>query len=146
MLILVLNRSLVILHNNQDASKGIVGLALIYFMLILVISPLELKMYYFKNYVVFLYGVFLWYLEGTMVQSVCVDMMKALRGVWSVNNRTHRDIITSLSKQFIYFEFEEEDYQNYQQLFVILEQYCTMDSDDKLSYMLTSYVCKIMFI
>ena len=38
------------------SAKGVVGLALIYSMLILVISPLELKMYYFKNIVV----VFLW--------------------------------------------------------------------------------------
>ena len=35
-----------------------------------------------------------------MIQSLCVDWRKALRGVWSVNNRTHYDIITSLSNQF----------------------------------------------
>ena len=35
------------------SAKGVVGLALIYFMLILVISPHELKMYSFKNIVVF---------------------------------------------------------------------------------------------
>ena len=92
------------------SAKGVVRLALIYFMLILVISPLELKMYYFKNGVVFFYGASSWHLEGTMVQSVCVDW----RGVWSVNNSMHCDIITSLSKQFPYFEFKEEDYQNYQ--------------------------------
>ena len=98
-------------------------------------SPLELKMYYFKNIVVFFYGAPSWHLEGTMVQSVCIDWRKALRGVWSVNNRTHSDIITSLSKQFPYFVFKEQVYQNFQQLFVMLEQYCALDSDDKLSYM-----------
>ena len=35
-----------------------------------------------------------------MIQSLCVDWMKALRCVWSVNNITHCDIITSLSNQF----------------------------------------------
>ena len=35
-----------------------------------------------------------------MIQSLCVDWRKALRCVWSVNNRTHCDIITSLSNQF----------------------------------------------
>ena len=30
----------------------------------------------------------------------CVDWRKALRCVWSLNNRTHCDIITSLSNQF----------------------------------------------
>ena len=35
-----------------------------------------------------------------MIQSVCVDWRKALRCVWSVNNRTHCDIITYLSNQF----------------------------------------------
>ena len=90
-------------------------------MLILVKSPLELKMYYFKYIVVFFYGAPLCHLERTMVQSVCVDWRKALIGVWSVNNRTHCDIITSLSKQFPYFEFKEEDYQNYQPLFVMLD-------------------------
>ena len=64
-----------------NSAKGVVGLALIYFMLILVISPLELKMYYFKNIVVIFYGAPSWHLKGTMVQSVCVDWMKALRGV-----------------------------------------------------------------
>ena len=49
---------------------------------------------------------------------------RPLIGVWSVNNITYCDIITSLSKQFPYFEFKEEDYQNYQQIFVMLEQYC----------------------
>ena len=44
--------------------------------------------------------------------------------VGSVNNRTHCDIITSLSKQFPYFKLKEKVYQNYQQLFVMLEQYC----------------------
>ena len=68
-------------------------------------------MYYFKNIVVFFYGAPSWYLEGTMIQSVCVDWRKALRGVWSVNNITHCDIITSLSKQFSYFKFKEEVYQ-----------------------------------
>ena len=34
-----------------------------------------------------------------MIQSLCVDWRKALRCVWSVNNRTHCDIITSLSNQ-----------------------------------------------
>ena len=35
-----------------------------------------------------------------MIQSLCVDWRKALRCVCSVNNRTHCDIITSLSNQF----------------------------------------------
>ena len=35
-----------------------------------------------------------------MIQSLCVDLRKALRCVWSVNNRTHCDIITSLFNQF----------------------------------------------
>ena len=35
-----------------------------------------------------------------MIRSLCVDWRKALRCVWSVNNRTHYDIITSLSNQF----------------------------------------------
>ena len=38
------------------SANGVVGLALIYFMLILVISHLELKMYHFKKYCC----VFLW--------------------------------------------------------------------------------------
>ena len=42
----------------------------------------------------------MWPLEGDMIQSLCVDWRKALRCVWSVNNRTHCDIITSLSNQF----------------------------------------------
>ena len=42
----------------------------------------------------------MWPLEGAMIQSLCVDWRKALRCVWSVNNRTHCDIITSLSNQF----------------------------------------------
>ena len=54
------------------SAKGVVGLALIYFMLILVISPLELRMYYLIN-IVFFYGAPSWHLEGTMIQSVCVD-------------------------------------------------------------------------
>ena len=86
-------------------------------MLILVISPLELKMYSFKNIIAFFYDASSCHLEGPMVQSVCVDWRNALRGVWSVNNRKHCDVITSHSKQFPYFEFKEEDYQNYQQLF-----------------------------
>ena len=46
------------------------------------------------------YGSPSWHLEGAMVQSLCVDWRKALRCVYSVNNRTHCDIITSLSNQF----------------------------------------------
>ena len=42
----------------------------------------------------------MWPLEGAMIQSLCVDWRKALRCVWSVNNITHCDIITSLSNQF----------------------------------------------
>ena len=38
-----------------------------------------------------------------LIQSLCVDWRKALRCVWSVNNRTHVDIITSLSNQFPLF-------------------------------------------
>ena len=38
----------------------------------------------------------MWPLEGAMIQSLCVDWRKALRCVWSVNNITHCDIITSL--------------------------------------------------
>ena len=52
-----------------------------------------------KNCCVF-YGSPLWPLEGAIVQSVCADWRKALRCVWSVKNRTHCDIITSLSNQF----------------------------------------------
>ena len=44
--------------------------------------------------------------------------------VGSVNNRTHCDMITFLSKQFPFFKFKEKVYLNYQQLFVMLEQYC----------------------
>ena len=42
----------------------------------------------------------MWTLKGAMIQSLCVDWRKALRCIWSVNNRTHCDIITSLSNQF----------------------------------------------
>ena len=42
----------------------------------------------------------MWPLEGAMIQPLCVDWRKALRCVWSVNNRTHCYIITSLSNQF----------------------------------------------
>ena len=79
--------------------KEVFGVALIYLELILVIFPLNLKMYYSKYCCVF-YGSPLWPLEGAMIQSLCVDWRKALRCVWSVNNRTHCDIITSLSNQF----------------------------------------------
>ena len=48
------------------SAKGVVGLASIYFMMVLVISPQELKMFYFKN-IVFFYGAPSWHLEGTMV-------------------------------------------------------------------------------
>ena len=33
----------------------------------------------------------------TMIQSLCDDWRKTLRCVWSDNNRTYGDIITSLS-------------------------------------------------
>ena len=56
-------------------------------------------MYYFK-YVVFVYGSPLWPLEGAMILSVCVAWRKALRYVWSVNNGTYCDIISSLSNEF----------------------------------------------
>ena len=42
----------------------------------------------------------MWPLEGAMIQSLCVDWRKALRCVWSVNNRTHSNSIISLSYQF----------------------------------------------
>ena len=58
--------------------KEVFGVALIYLELILVIFPLNLKMYYFKNIVVFFYGSPLWPLEGAMIQSLCVDWRKAL--------------------------------------------------------------------
>ena len=45
------------------------------------------------------YGSRLWPLEGAMLQSLCVDWKKAMRWVWSVNNITHCDNITSLSNQ-----------------------------------------------
>ena len=57
----------------------------------------------FHKYCV-LYGSPLWPLVGTMIQSVCVDWRKALRCVWSVNNRTGCDIITSLCNH-MYFVF-----------------------------------------
>ena len=79
----------------MKSAEGVVGLALIYFMLILIISPLELKMYYLKNIVVFFYGAPSWHLEVTMVQSVCADWRKALRGVWSGNKE--RIVILLLS-------------------------------------------------
>ena len=54
----------------------------------------------FQKYWCVFYGSPLWPLEGAMIQSLCVDWRKALRCVLSVNNRTHCDIITSLSNQF----------------------------------------------
>ena len=60
----------------------------------------QLKNVLFQKYCCVFYGSPLWPLEGAMIQSLCVDWRKALRCVWSVNNRTHCDIITSLSNQF----------------------------------------------
>ena len=60
----------------------------------------RLKNVLFRKYCCVFYGSSLWSLEGVMIQSVCVDWRKALRWVWSVNNITHCDIITSLSNQF----------------------------------------------
>ena len=60
----------------------------------------------FQKYCCVFYGSHLWPLEGAMIKSLCVDWRKALRCVWSVNNKTHCDIITSLSNQFpLYGEF-----------------------------------------
>ena len=59
-----------------------------------------LKNILFQKYCCVFYGSPLWPLEGDMIQSLCVDWRKALRCVWSVNNRIHCDIITSLSNQF----------------------------------------------
>ena len=97
----------------------------------------------------------MWPLEGAMIQSLCVDWRKALRCVWSVNNRTHSDIITSLSKQcplilslknrFIKFNRNCLSCQNH--IVIIISQFaicnpmsntgsnyrCTSDSDGKLS-------------
>ena len=42
----------------------------------------------------------MWPLESAMIQSLCVDWGKVSRCVWSANNITHCDIITSLSNQF----------------------------------------------
>ena len=53
----------------------------------------QLKNVLFQKYCCVFYG-------SAMIQSLCVDWRKALRCVWSVNNRTHCDIITSLSNQF----------------------------------------------
>ena len=60
----------------------------------------QLKNVLFQKYCCVFYGSPLWPLEGAMIQSLCVDWRKALRCVWSVNNITHCDIITSLSNQF----------------------------------------------
>ena len=80
--------------------------------MILVIFPLNLKMYYFKNIVVFSMD---HPLEGALIQSLCVDWRRALRCVWSVNNRTHCDIITSLSNQFpLILRLKEEVYKIHQ--------------------------------
>ena len=54
----------------------------------------QLKNELFQKYCCVFYGSPLWPLEGAMIQSLCVDWRKALRCVWSVNNRTHCDIIT----------------------------------------------------
>ena len=53
----------------------------------------------FQKYCCVFYGSPLWPLEGDMIKSSCVDWRKALRWVWSVDNRTHCYIITSLSNQ-----------------------------------------------
>ena len=63
----------------------------------------RLKNVLFQKYCIVFYGSPLWPLEGAMIQSLCVDLRKALRCVWSVNNITHCDIITSLSNQFLLF-------------------------------------------
>ena len=60
----------------------------------------QLKNVLFQKYCCVFYGSPLWPLECAMIQSLCVDWRKALRCVWSVNNITHCDIITSLSNQF----------------------------------------------
>ena len=56
----------------------------------------RLKNVLFQKYCCVFYGTRLWHLEGAMIQSLCVDWMKAWRYVWSVNNRTYCAIITSL--------------------------------------------------
>ena len=58
--------------------KEVFGVALIYFELILVLFPLNLKMYYFKNIVVFSMDHPCGALEGAMIQSLYVDWRKAI--------------------------------------------------------------------
>ena len=60
----------------------------------------RLKNVLFPKYCCVFYGSPLWPPKCAMIQSLCVDWRKALRCVWSINNRTHGYIITSLSNQF----------------------------------------------
>ena len=58
------------------------------------------KLSFFSSFTIFRADCCVLYGSGAMIQSLCVDWRKALRCVWSVNTRTHCDIISSLSNQF----------------------------------------------
>ena len=86
-------------HSGDRAERSFFGVALIYFELILVIYPLDLKMYYnYAKYCCIFFGNALWSLKGVMIQLLCVGWRMALVYVWSVNTNLLRKLSNSKVK------------------------------------------------
>ena len=55
----------------------------------------------FNQYCCSFYGLLLWSLKSTLVESMCVDWRKVFMSLWHVDPRTHCDLITTVSTQIL---------------------------------------------